>query len=136
MFFWFSLDQEIELQSTLSTDVKGFAKIWENYVHSRCVYNNFNVILYFNEILSEINFFSAPFEISLSRLEKGSWREVTDAGVLKLKCSLQAASDNSWKDLDDIENLRTGIKQDEYILVMPKNWVSSGIFFFISCLIV
>lgn len=74
-------------------------------------------------------FFSAPFEISLSRLEKGSWREVTDAGVLKLKRSLQAASDNSWKDLDDIENLRTGIKQDEYILVMPKNWVSSGIFF-------
>ena len=70
--------------------------------------------------------FSAPFKIHLMRVESGSWREITAAGVLRLKRSLLSASDNSWANMDDLENLKTGIKKDECILVMPKSWIKSG----------
>ncbi len=75
--------------------------------------------------------------MSLSWLEPGSWREVTDAGLLKLRRSLVAASNCSWKPIEDVENLKSGIKQDEYIFVMPRTWVAAGlsliiIFFLLS----
>ena len=59
-------------------------------------------------------------------MELGSWREVTPTGITALKRSLLSASDKTYASLDDTENLKTGIKHDEYIVGMPKSWVKSG----------
>ena len=99
------------------TNSDGFAAVWARFV------------------LSEV-----PFQAHVSRIQPGEHREVTEAGILKLKKSLlvcpssshpfnftQAASNDPTAPNSDYANLRTGYKSDEYLVLMPKSWVSAGL---------
>ena len=64
----------------------------------------------------------ATFELPLPRIVQGKWRELTRAGIQGVKDSLLSSSLSPLEDQDNIVNLQTGIKADEYILVFPQSW--------------
>ena len=83
----------------------------------------FSCNFFYNSILT---FHRYNFPCSIERIDFGTWRQVTDAGKLALKRSLLAASNNPFSPLDDYKNLKTGIKNDETILIFPKSWSNLG----------
>jgi hypothetical protein len=58
----------------------------------------------------------------------GDWRPVTDAGKRNFSIKLLHCSKNPAAGLDDEENLKTGYKEDEEVILMPVSWVKAGTF--------
>jgi len=81
----------------------------------------------FDEVFSTFVLHQKGFEAHKSRLQLGTWRRLTQSGILKMKRCLLKGSKNKNASLDDSENLLTGYSgRAEPCLVMPKSWFDAG----------